>query len=147
MDSRKLVYGVLELCVRGGRDIHSTRRLGPDLLHFMLHIFPFYLIANLGSGVTRYPGFSVSLFANCRACAIMSKHAGCDDDGLCRPKIGYCASPAAACAWLPTRRLTFPHVLFSAVFPVVFLWVGAFVLPSHTPKYHFIAVPLLAAPL
>lgn len=121
---------------------------GPDLLHFMLHIFPFYLIANLGSGVTRYPGFSVSLFANCRACAIMSKHAGCDDDGLCRPKIGYCASPAAACAWLPTRRLTFPHVLFSAVFPVVFLWVGAaFVLPSHTPKYHFIAVPLLAAPL
>lgn len=94
MESRELVSGVLELCVRGGRDIHSTQRSGPRsaAFHVAYSPPPLSLIANLGSGATRYPGFNVSLFANCRACAIMSQHAGCDADGLCRPKIGSCVS-------------------------------------------------------
>lgn len=85
------------------------RGWGPDLLHFMLHIFPFSLIANLGPGATRYPGFNVSLFANCRACAIMSKHAGCDDDGLCAdPRLATARvllQPVHGCLHVASRSL------------------------------------------
>lgn len=137
MDSRELVSGVLELCVREGRDIHSTQWLEPRSAEFHVAYFPLLsLIADLGSGVIRYPGLNVSLFANCRACAVMSKHAGCDGDGLCRPKIGYCASRAAACAWLPPRRVTSPHVLFCLSCCVLWVW-GGFCSPLSRAQISF----------